>query len=180
MRIACPPLFGLIVARPATAVQQRRISMDEWKLPWEGGCRCGAVRLRVTAPPMMTLACHCAGCRKMSASAFSLSVTVPAEGFEVIQGRPVIGGLHGPQAHHHHCDHCKSWMFTRVEGLDFFVNLRTTMLDAHDWAAPFVETCTGEKLPWAETPAAHSFATFPGMDEWQSLMTAFAAKGPRP
>ena len=47
--------------------------MDEgWKLPWNGGCRCGAVRLRVTKPPLLAAACHCTGCQSMSASAFSL------------------------------------------------------------------------------------------------------------
>ena len=92
--------------------------MDDWKLPWEGGCRCGAVRIRVTKPPLLTAACHCTGCQRMSASAFSLTLSVPADGFEVIEGEPVIGGLHGPQAHHYHCDRCKSWMFTRIEGMD--------------------------------------------------------------
>ena len=133
--------------------------MDDWKLPWEGGCRCGALRFRVTQPPMLTSACHCTGCQKMSASAYSLSVTVPATGFEVAAGTPATGGLHGPEVHHHHCGHCKSWVFTRVEGLDFFVNLRATMLDGHGWFRPFVEVWTSEKLPWAETGAAHSFAT---------------------
>ena len=40
----------------------------------EGGCRCGRVRLRVEAPPLITMACHCTGCQRMSASAFSLTV----------------------------------------------------------------------------------------------------------
>jgi len=47
--------------------------MDGWDLPWEGGCRCGAVRLRVTKPPLLTGICHCTGCRRMSGSAFSLT-----------------------------------------------------------------------------------------------------------
>ena len=154
--------------------------MDDWKLPWEGGCRCGALRFRVTQPPMLTSACHCAGCQKMSASAFSLTVTVPAEGFEVTAGEPAIGGLHGAQVHHHHCDRCKSWVFTTVEGMDFFVNVRATMLDEHGWFRPFMEVWTSEKLPWAETGAAHSFATAPEMDGYQPLLAEFAEKGARP
>ena len=69
--------------------------MDEWKLPWEGGCRCGAVRIRVTKPPLLAMACHCTGCQRMSASAFSLTLTLPADGFAVTRGEPVIGGLQG-------------------------------------------------------------------------------------
>jgi hypothetical protein len=154
--------------------------MDEWKLPWEGGCRCGAVRVRVTAPPLLASACHCDGCRKMSASAFSLTLSIPAEGFEVVAGETVIGGLRGPEVHHHHCDACKSWVFTRVEGLDFFVNLRATMLDDHDWVAPFVEVHTGEKLPWAETGAMHSYETQPAMEGYQALIADYRERGARP
>ena len=40
-------------------------------------------------------------------------------------------------------------MFTRADGMDWFVNLRPSMLDEHGWFAPFVETWTSEKLPWA-------------------------------
>jgi hypothetical protein len=154
--------------------------MDEWKLPWEGGCRCGAVRVRVTAPPLLASACHCTGCQKMSASAFSLTLAIPADGFQVVAGETVIGGIRGPQIHHHHCDRCKSWVFTRVDGLDFFVNLRATMLDDHGWFVPFVEVYTSEKLPWAATGAVHSFATQPEMDGYQALVADYGARGARP
>jgi len=53
------------------------------KLPREGGCRCGRVRVKVTAAPLITMACHCTGCQRMSASAFSLSAAIPTPGFEV-------------------------------------------------------------------------------------------------
>ncbi len=68
-------------------------------LPWQGGCRCGQVRLQVTAPPLLTMACHCTGCQRMTASAFSLSIALPAEGLAVTRGEPVIGGLHGSPRH---------------------------------------------------------------------------------
>jgi len=154
--------------------------MPDWNLPWEGGCRCGSVRVRVTKPPLITGACHCAGCQKMSASAFSLTVTVPADGFDVIAGETEIGGLHGPEVHHHHCPRCKSWVFTRAEGMDWFVNLRATMLDDHGWFVPYMEVWTSEGLPWATTGAARSFETSPAFDEYEDLMADFAREGARP
>lgn len=154
--------------------------MDEWKLPWEGGCRCGEVRVRVTKPPLLTGACHCTGCQRMTASAFSLTLTLPADGFEVTQGEPVLGGLKGPVSHHYHCPACLSWVFTRAEGFDWFANLRATMLDDPLWFEPFVELFTAEKLPWAETGAPHSFEGNPDMDGWGRLMAAYAAEGARP
>lgn len=154
--------------------------MKDWKLPWLGGCRCGQVRIRISEPPLITGACHCTGCQRMTASAFSLSVGVPASGFEVTQGEPVIGGLHG-EAQHFHCPHCKSWMFTRLPPeVGPFVNVRATMLDDHGWFVPFLETYTSEKLPWAATPATHSFEEFPPLEDYEQLMAEFAAHGVRP
>jgi len=152
---------------------------DDWRLPWDGGCRCDRVRIRITTPPLATMACHCAGCRRMTASAFSLSVLVLAAGFTVTAGEPVIGGLHG-EDRHYCCPHCKSWMFTRPGGIDHLVNVRPTMLDDHAWFVPFMETHTREKLPWATTPAVHSFPGLPAMAAYPALMAEFAERGARP
>jgi hypothetical protein len=149
--------------------------MNLQNLPWEGGCRCGRVRIRISAAPLLTMACHCTGCQTMSASAFSLSVAVPPQGFEVTQGETVIGGLHG-EGEHNFCPHCMSWMFTRPEGMDAFVNVRATLLDDTGWAVPFVETYTCEKLPWVSTPAAHSYEKFPAFEDFEGLIKAYAAR----
>jgi hypothetical protein len=156
--------------------------MNPQTLPWSGGCRCGRVRIKVSAPPLLTMACHCSGCQKMSASAFSLTAAVPNQGFEVTQGETVIGGLHG-DAQHNFCPHCMSWMFTRPAGMPF-VNLRPTMLDDHLDFRPFIESYTSERLPWAATPAVHSFEKFPPMEAYGGLMKAYgewaAAPAPQP
>ncbi|GLU31737.1 aldehyde-activating protein [Trinickia caryophylli] len=154
--------------------------MDEWKLPWQGGCRCGRLRFEITAPPLLTMACHCTGCQKMSASAFSLSMAIPENGFRVTAGEPVTGGIHGEQIHHRHCDWCKSWVFTELEPSMGFVNVRPSMLDDSSWFVPYMETYTSEALPWAKTGAAHSFAKFPSMDDYGPLVGSFAGHGARP
>jgi len=46
------------------------------------------------------------------------SAAIPAAGFEVTRGEPVIGGIHGPEAHHYFCPYCMTWMFTKPEGMD--------------------------------------------------------------
>jgi hypothetical protein len=145
-------------------------------LPLEGSCRCGEVRLKISAPPMITMACHCRGCQKMSASAFSCSAAIPAQGFEVTVGEPVIGGAHGDDTHHYHCPRCKSWLFTKPVGMDWFVNVRPTMFDDTSWFAPFVETFVSVKFPWAETGATHSFQEFPPMEAFEGLTKEFAAQ----
>jgi hypothetical protein len=109
----------------------------------------------------------------MTASAFSLSAAIPSEGFSVTKGEPVIGGLHGA-TRHYFCPYCMSWLFTRPEGLDWFVNIRATLLDDVGWFTPFIETYTSEKLPWVTTPALHSFGTFPEFHEYKELTEQYA------
>jgi hypothetical protein len=152
--------------------------MNDERLPIEGGCLCGQVRIRVSAPPLLSLACHCTGCQRMTGSAFSMTVGIPSPAFEVIEGEPVIGALHGA-SRHFYCPHCMSWMFTRPAGLDAFVMVRATMLDDTRWAVPFVETYTTEKLPWVTTPAAHSYEKFPPPDDFGMLMEDYAAQAKR-
>jgi hypothetical protein len=112
----------------------------------------------------------------MTASAFSLTVAIPTPGFEVVEGETVPGGLHGG-SRHEHCGYCLSWVFTRVEGVDAFVNVRTTMLDDPEAFAPFIDTMTSEKLSWAATPARHRFETWPPMEAFDGLIAEYQAAG---
>lgn len=154
--------------------------MGIMSLPAEGGCRCGQVRFRLSAPPLFTAVCHCKGCQKMSGSAYSTTISVPTTGFSVAAGSPEIGGLHGAQSRHHHCPHCKSWVFTRIEPDMGFVNVRATMLDETDGFEPFLQTWTSEALPWALVETPYSFAGFPEMAEFPRLLAEFARTQTRP
>lgn len=153
--------------------------MDDWKLPWEGGCRCDRLRFKVSARPLLSMACHCTGCQKMTGSAFSLSLMILNDGFEVTKGEPVIGGMHG-DIRHYFCSYCMSWVFTRPNVELPFVNLRSTMLDDASWVVPYIESYVSEKLSWAMTPAVHSYDKFPEMNDYAALIEAYAAKGERP
>jgi hypothetical protein len=145
------------------------------RFPLKGSCRCGQVKIAISAAPLMTAACHCTGCQTMSSSAFSLTAIIPSDAFAVIAGDTVIGGLRGPELHHHFCPSCMTWMFTRHESFHDLVNVRPTMLEHSSWFSPFIETMTKERLPWARTPARYQFESFPPMEEFQSLMQEFAS-----
>src|SRR3546814_16148897 len=73
--------------RLSVCMAARRSAMTDWKLPWDGGCRCGRTRFRVSAPPLLAEACHCTGCQRMTASAYSLSLAVDRK--SVVEGKSV-------------------------------------------------------------------------------------------
>src|SRR4051812_46043907 len=64
--IVAPVHAWLILQASGFRAEERK--MDEWNLPWEGGCRCGASRVRIAKPPLLTGICHCSGCQTMTAS----------------------------------------------------------------------------------------------------------------
>ena len=109
----------------------------------------------------------------MTASAYSLSAAIPTEALEITEGEPVIGGLHGP-TRHYFCDYCKSWLYTRPDGFDAFVNVRIPMLDDPARFPPFMETFTSEKLPWVSLPVVRSFEQFPPVESYGSLAEEYA------
>ena len=111
----------------------------------------------------------------MTASAFSLTVSVPSSGFELSKGEAVAGGLRNPAAPYMHCDWCKAWLFTKSEPDAGFVNVRAMMLDDPAWFIPFVEVWTSEKVSWASTPAKYGFAKEPAMREYPPLLKDFSA-----
>ena len=150
--------------------------MNTPHLPLEGSCLCGQVRVRVTAPPLLTLACHCRDCQKLSASAYSLTAMFPAHGFRAT-GELVTGGLRTERREHNYCPRCLSFIFTRIRGADTRVNLRASVLDDLTWFAPFVELMTEEKLSWVSIPAARSFARVPEtVEELDALMADYSKR----
>ena len=139
---------------------------------------CGRVRVTITQAPLLAMACHCIGCQKLTSAPFSISLAIPTGGYE-ITGELERGGLHGDHEQLY-CGHCKNWIITKPAGLDWFANIRATVLDDHAWFVPYLETMTSEKLPWATTAAKHSFEGFPGLEEYAPLVESFASEGARP
>ena len=146
-------------------------------LPQTGTCRCGRTQIRITAPPLLTMACHCTGCQRMTSAPYSLTAAIPIPAFSVVSGTPVLGGTKKPDgAQHYFCPDCMSWMYTQPKGAPFVCARPTMFDDAGSWCIPFIETWTSEKIPWAQTPAERSFEGFPPGDEYQGLFAAYAAK----
>ena len=91
----------------------------------------------------------------------------------MIEGEPVLGGLKQGTSHLF-CPSCLSWLFTRPEGMDDYVNVRSTMFERPEGHRPYIETYTGEALPGAATGAAERFETVPEDHHFGPLIGAYA------
>ncbi|MFZ2031482.1 MAG: GFA family protein [Vitreimonas sp.] len=153
--------------------------MTDWKLPWSASCMCGRVQMRITQGPLISMACHCRGCQRLTSGPYSLTLMLPKSGFSV-EGQTEIGALHKPEMQHHFCAHCKNWVYSDGEPIPGLVNFRSTMLDDASWVIPFVESNVAEKLSGVVSGAKHSYAEFLPPEDRQMLMEGFAREGARP
>lgn len=153
--------------------------MGEPRFPLHGSCLCGAVSVTVNTPPLLTLACHCGDCQKLTASTFSLSIMFAETGVE-IAGPLEKGGLHTQGRDHYFCTTCKTFVYSQIMGSGR-INLRASVLEDLSWFSPFVELMTQDKQPWATVPAQRSFETFPqSVDELKQLMADYAVATSQP
>jgi len=61
-----------------------------------GACACGAVRFQVTQPFVTAGYCHCTRCQHRTGTTSSLSGTIGAEGFELLEGEDALGSFAPP------------------------------------------------------------------------------------
>jgi hypothetical protein len=138
-----------------------------------GSCLCGQVEFAVTGPPLVTFACHCAGCRKLTSAPFSLSSLYPGDRFELTRGETVQGGLHGEHTQLY-CPNCKTWLFTYPGGSDAFVNVRSTLLEDAERHPPFLDINRAEALPFGSSGAVEAHDTVPQDSAWPEVMRRYA------
>ena len=55
-----------------------------------GGCACGAIRFKLTAPIIGTGACHCTDCQKLAGGGPNYVALVSQEGLEITKGEPKL------------------------------------------------------------------------------------------
>jgi hypothetical protein len=135
------------------------------KLPQTGGCQCGALRYEITQAPYMVYACHCTDCQRMTSSAFSMAIVLPAEAFRLIAGKPrVIERIadSGRVTTRWVCPECGSWISPGPRPGSTVRNVRAGTLDDTSWLLPTVHFWTRSKQPWVALPeGAQSFETQP-------------------
>lgn len=144
--------------------------------PFDGSCLCGAVQIHVTAAPLLTMACHCRDCQKLTASDYSLTTMFPKDSVTVT-GEVITGGLKSATRRHYFCPNCLNFIYSEVGQGSGRINMRSSVLEAASALTPFVEVMTEEKVPWVTMDLPHSFPRFPdSLEALQTLMDEYAAQ----
>lgn len=120
-----------------------------------GGCQCGDIRYAVEGEAIALYACHCRECRKQSASAFGLSLSVPRANLRVTGGtptfwtRPTDSGRHLRCAF---CPRCGSRLWHETVGEPALVSVKAGSLDEGVDLDGAIHIWTSRKLPGVIIP----------------------------
>jgi hypothetical protein len=134
----------------------------------EGGCTCGRVRYRITAPPMFVHCCHCRWCQRETGSAFVINALVEAHRIELLSGQPEVietPSESGKGQKIHRCPTCKIALWSNYAGSGDNIHfVRVGTLDDPDRVPPNIHIFTSSKQPWVtlppEVPAVPEFYRF--------------------
>lgn len=121
--------------------------------PVEGGCQCGAVRYRLTAPPLSVYNCHCKDCQRFSGAAWTMSMPTRRAHVELMSGELRSydnTSDSGRVIRMHSCRTCNTRLWNEpLSAPDIFV-VRAGTLDDLDWAVPVGNIWTDSRAAWAE------------------------------
>jgi hypothetical protein len=122
---------------------------------WIGGCQCGAVRYESSGEFKALYVCHCAECRKQSASAFGMSLVVPRSDFRVTRGSAKYWTRRadsGREVRCAFCPDCGSRLWHERQGIAETVTIKAGSLDDPIDMTNAIHIWTSSKLPGVLIP----------------------------
>jgi len=129
-----------------------------------GGCLCGAVRYRLSAPPISFYVCHCTECQTRSGSAFDLTMIVQTASLTLESGSPAEFQYTLPSGNvdrGRFCASCVTRLWHEPEALPQIRGLCSGTLDDRSRYAPFGDVWTRSAHPWVRLTSGPHFETMP-------------------
>ncbi|GAA0581208.1 GFA family protein [Rhizomicrobium electricum] len=134
-------------------------------VPFQGGCRCGAVRYEVTAEPIAVVDCHCRDCQYSSGTGFATIVLVPRPAFRQLSGTTqghTVTADSGNKVTRHFCPTCGTPLFGENETKPGVLAIKAASLDDPSALKVMAAIFTKSAQPWSHLdPALPAFVGMP-------------------
>ena len=123
--------------------------------PLEGGCACGAVRYRLTTPPLFVNCCHCTWCQRETGGAFVINAIIERDRLEVAGETVAVdtASESGTGQIIHRCRTCQVALWSHYGRRTYAAFVRAGTLDRKDAIRPDAHIFTRSKVPWVVLPA---------------------------
>ena len=142
--------------------------------PLSGGCTCGAIRYRLTSPPMFVNCCHCTECQRQTGSAFVINAVIETDRIELVSGTPVAIATPTTSGNPHdiyRCPICLIALWSDYGRRPYVRFLRVTTLDNPAALPPDAHIFTSTSQPWVRLPE-----TTPAFTEYYDMKTQWPAE----
>lgn len=118
--------------------------------PLEGGCLCGTVRFRISAPPAKSGYCHCRYCQLNSGAPVVAWIEVAIDAFAYVSGAP---GVYRSTSwgQREFCAACGSFLLYRDRQAPHTVSINTASLDDPSPFPPTHHVFASRRIPWFNT-----------------------------
>ena len=133
--------------------------------PLEGACTCGAVRYRMTSPPLFVHCCHCRWCQRETGASFALNAMIEADRVVLETGQPET--VHTPSNSGKgqkivRCPTCRVALWSHYAGAgEAMCFVRVGTLVEPDRLPPDIHIFTASKQPWVMlSPATPAVAEY--------------------
>jgi hypothetical protein len=113
----------------------------------EGGCICGSVRFRVSAPALEVVHCHCTICRRSSGAPFVTWATFAISAFALTSGAPAERRS-SPSAIRSFCPRCGTQLTFREIARPSWIDVTVGSFDRPEDLQPDHHIFTANQLPW--------------------------------
>ena len=117
----------------------------------EGGCACGAVRFKITAPAMAVGVCHCLDCQKSSGGGPNYVALFPKTSFELTKGEAKVyecKGDSGADIGRAFCADCGTPLWAIPAPMTPFFPVKLGALDDRADYMPSLHLYTDSAQPW--------------------------------
>ncbi len=116
-----------------------------------GGCACGAIRFKITAPFAAVGVCHCKGCQKASGGAPNYAALVPSAAFEVTKGKAktyISKADSGNDAMRSFCPDCGTPLWSGSKTMGPMMAIKLGALDDNSDIMPELHLFTESAPTW--------------------------------
>jgi hypothetical protein len=121
-----------------------------------GRCTCGAVRYRMTSPPLFVHCCHCRWCQRETGAALALNALIETDRVVLESGAPeavMTPSNSGRGQKIVRCPKCRVAVWSHYAGAgDGFAFVRVGTLEEPDRLPPDIHIFTSSKQPWVLLP----------------------------
>ncbi|MCR6632128.1 MAG: GFA family protein [Magnetospirillum sp.] len=114
---------------------------------YEGGCRCGAVRYRITGEPLSAGYCHCGMCQQAAGAPVVAWVAFRRSDFRIVKGEPESAQANA-RAVRRLCGECGTALTFEYSAHTETVDVTIASLDDPNATEPVYRIWSSPRLPW--------------------------------